>query len=224
MIYWGGGGVDSRWRETLSQLTQFVYLPVSCRLSQLVMGTASNSAERALAWGASISWIEPHHLHSVNNCFTRPIQCTPTICQKVHIFLLYYYLFLIFPAEQGLTGYRFLPFLTHGMNTIYIVLNLLVTGIPVRVLHFWQPLTFGLVYGVFSLVYTLSGATNDKDEPFIYAILDWNKSPGLTTGILLGAAFAAVLVHLLLYGLHRVKLILLKLCGRRESLVSPCEQ
>ncbi|XP_041349791.1 protein rolling stone-like [Gigantopelta aegis] len=132
---------------------------------------------------------------------------------------------LIHDVEWGLAGYRILPFLTHGMNTLYIVLNLLVTGIPVRLLHFWQPLTFGLVYGVFSLAYTMAGETNDMDEPFIYSILDWNKRPGLTAGILCGASIGAVLVHFLLYCLYKVKMVFVKLlCGRNESLVSPCQQ
>ena len=48
--------------------------------------------------------------------------------------------------------------MTHGMNSIYIILDLLfVTGVPVRLYHLVHPLTAGVVYIVFTLIYDVAG-------------------------------------------------------------------
>ena len=49
-------------------------------------------------------------------------------------------------------------FMTHGMNSIYIILDLLfVTGVPVRLYHLVHPLTAGIVYIVYTIIYDVAG-------------------------------------------------------------------
>ena len=49
-------------------------------------------------------------------------------------------------------------FMTHGMNSIYIILDLLfVTGVPVRLYHLVHPLAAGVVYIVFTIIYDVAG-------------------------------------------------------------------
>ena len=49
-------------------------------------------------------------------------------------------------------------FMTHGMNAIYIILDLLfVTGVPVRLYHLIHPLIAGVVYLVFTVIYDVAG-------------------------------------------------------------------
>ena len=48
--------------------------------------------------------------------------------------------------------------MTHGMNIIYIILDLLfVTGVPVRLYHIIHPFITGVVYLVFTIIYDVAG-------------------------------------------------------------------
>ena len=52
-------------------------------------------------------------------------------------------------------------FMTHGMNSIYIILDLLfVTGVPVRLYHLIHPLIAGVVYLVFTVIYDVAGGNS----------------------------------------------------------------
>ena len=48
--------------------------------------------------------------------------------------------------------------MTHGMNSIYIILDLLfVTGIPVRLYHIIHPDLVAVVYVIFNIIYDVTG-------------------------------------------------------------------
>ncbi|XP_052212909.1 protein rolling stone-like isoform X2 [Dreissena polymorpha] len=46
---------------------------------------------------------------------------------------------------------------THVIHRVYVILNVCVTGMLMRILHFWFPTLFGLTYSLFSLFYHLAG-------------------------------------------------------------------
>lgn len=50
--------------------------------------------------------------------------------------------------------------LTHACNSILLVFDLLVTAIPVRLLHVVYPFTFELVYTLLTVLYYLVGGKN----------------------------------------------------------------
>lgn len=50
--------------------------------------------------------------------------------------------------------------LTHGTNSVFMFLDLIIVAHPVRLLHVVQPLAFGLVYGIFTLIYYLAGGVD----------------------------------------------------------------
>lgn len=50
--------------------------------------------------------------------------------------------------------------LTHACNSIFLVFDLMVTAIPVRLLHVIYPFVYELIYTTFTVVYYLFGGKN----------------------------------------------------------------
>ncbi|KAH9505482.1 hypothetical protein Btru_057429 [Bulinus truncatus] len=89
-------------------------------------------------------------------------------------------------------------FNTHGVAALYIILNMAVTCIPLRVLHFVYPVTFGVIYTLFSAVYYSLDGTSQSGDRCIYSVLDWSK-PGRTLLISSLSNFVFIpIVHLVL--------------------------
>lgn len=90
----------------------------------------------------------------------------------------------------------------HGINTVIIVLEHLLSAVPVRLLHCVYPIIFGLVYVIFSAIYW--GVNHDN---VMYpGVLDWN-SPSKTVGILFLVALVVIpFFHIAFFILHKLKL------------------
>lgn len=116
----------------------------------------------------------------------------------------------IFPAGQ----LHFISIFKHAIAALYVVANLFITDIPIRILHFWQPLILGLIYIKFSVIYdVLFGGTNTMGHPYIYSSLDWS---GGTTKAMINsmlAIFTLFIVWLFLYGLYKLRVHLQSHCG-----------
>ncbi|XP_059051202.1 protein rolling stone-like [Achroia grisella] len=82
----------------------------------------------------------------------------------------------------------------HGVNTIVMFLLLMTCSQPNYLLHVYQPLLFALTYFFFSLFYYLANGVDQKGNPYIYPVLNW-ENPGKTvavgsiTGVLLIALY-----------------------------------
>lgn len=95
----------------------------------------------------------------------------------------------------------------HLFNSILLLIEQSLTAIPVHLLHAVYPITYGLIYLLFSLFYWV-----DDHSHVMYEILDWNK-PGPTIGYVFAVGFVIIpLLHLLIYLIYRLKLIILKKC------------
>ncbi|XP_064609919.1 protein rolling stone-like [Liolophura sinensis] len=107
----------------------------------------------------------------------------------------------------------FVNFAVHGSNSIVVVLDQFVTGMPVRILHAHHPLIYAVLYSLFTGIYYAAGGTTAGGEKAIYAVLDYEKSPGLAVGLLLVASFIAIpLLHVLLFGLYQLRVFLYRKC------------
>ncbi|XP_046570505.1 protein rolling stone-like [Haliotis rubra] len=113
-----------------------------------------------------------------------------------------YWGFGTFDPTKGLSGPRALPFLGHGMNSIYVICNICVTAMPVRLFHLWQPLVFTVIYGTFNIIYIAAGATDDTNKPYIYPPIDWRKNPVQTEAIGLAVVFGVIFAHMVIFFLH----------------------
>ena len=58
----------------------------------------------------------------------------------------------------------------HGLNAVIVVIDIFITGMPIRVLHFYLSVLFGVAWSIFSIAYDFSGGTNFTDKPYIYAV------------------------------------------------------
>ena len=58
----------------------------------------------------------------------------------------------------------------HGINALIAVIDAFITGMPIRVLHFYLPILFGIAYGIFSVSYDFAGGTNPSGSPYIYSV------------------------------------------------------
>ncbi|XP_041361507.1 protein rolling stone-like isoform X2 [Gigantopelta aegis] len=127
---------------------------------------------------------------------------------------------LLYTPGQSFEGFRILSFLSHGINSIYAFINIIVSGIPTRILHFYQPLIYAITYVIFTVVYHAAGGANDKDEPYIYLPLDWS-APNKAGPVALGAIVLGLAMHLFVYFIAFLReLVASKRCGAKLTSTS----
>ncbi|XP_066304618.1 protein rolling stone-like [Branchiostoma lanceolatum] len=110
----------------------------------------------------------------------------------------------------GFTGflsdgqYNFKDLTTHILNTVFVLVDVFVCGVPVRVLHALYPMMFGLAYVVLSAITWAATGT------VVYWFLDYSK-PALSSAAVLGFVLVALpLFHLMFYGLYLLRCRLLE--------------
>lgn len=113
---------------------------------------------------------------------------------------------MLYPYMHGLSGYELLVnFQLHAVTSIIIVLEHILTAIPVRFLHFVYTLGYGLIYIAFS------GILYSVDHRYVLYknVLDWSK-PGSTAVVCCITAFVALpLLQLVLHVVYWIKVRLL---------------
>lgn len=89
---------------------------------------------------------------------------------------------------------------THLTNGIVALLDVFITGVPVRFFHFLYIQLFFSVYAGFTGIYHAANGTNVNNNPFIYSLLDYGNNPGSATGIVFGLILLYVpFIHILIY-------------------------
>ena len=61
----------------------------------------------------------------------------------------------------------------HGLNTVLIVADLLLSRNRLVLTHFVHALLFAAAYLIFTVAYFAAGGTNEDGQPYIYPALDW---------------------------------------------------
>ena len=91
----------------------------------------------------------------------------------------------------------------HGLNSVYVLLNIFVCAKPIRILHVIYPFIFGILYGLFSVIYQVVGG-----GAAIYPVLDWHK-PEKTILYVFMLLFVGILVtHTVLFALHKLRIFI----------------
>ncbi|BFZ08908.1 hypothetical protein BsWGS_11946 [Bradybaena similaris] len=102
--------------------------------------------------------------------------------------------------------------MVHGVNSLYVLLDIFIIATPVRLLHFIHPVIYGAAYIIFTVIYHVAHGTGPSSEPYIYKALDWSN-PGPAIGISLGSLIVAIpLIHLLQFGLYVLRVYILETC------------
>ncbi|XP_065665941.1 uncharacterized protein LOC100206519 [Hydra vulgaris] len=82
----------------------------------------------------------------------------------------------------------------HLIMLVWVIIDHIITKIPVRILHFVYPSTLFLLYNIFNIVYT------KLTKIIIYPIVNIDKEPVMTVGLVLAASFLCVpIVQVFLY-------------------------
>lgn len=117
---------------------------------------------------------------------------------------------------------------THALNTVYVFINILTTGIPVRFYHFFHSMIFCVVYIVFSVIYQVSGGTNHNGKNYIYTVMDWSDTMHTVMIALIVILVAVPICHFVMFLLYLLRLYLNKKCCSRHkkrcTIVTPVRQ
>lgn len=107
------------------------------------------------------------------------------------------------------SGLTFINCTVHGLNAMFVLVDILISRTPVRMLHLYQCSCLGILYTLFSYVYHLCGGTNHKDEPYIYKPLDYANNFRMAISTALVSVFlVAPLIHCWIFFLYRFRLFI----------------
>ncbi|XP_017860353.1 PREDICTED: protein rolling stone isoform X1 [Drosophila arizonae] len=109
--------------------------------------------------------------------------------------------------------------LTHAFNSICMFIDLWIVAHPLRLLHVFLPVTFGIIYAIFSYIYHLCGGINKKGKPYIYHVIDWNQ-PSSALLTVLCVLLLSCCIYALLFVFFKLRLYISRSC-RQGSFVLP---
>ncbi|XP_035677658.1 protein rolling stone-like [Branchiostoma floridae] len=109
----------------------------------------------------------------------------------------------------------------HVVNSIIALLDLSVSGTPVRILNAIYPVAYAAAYAVFYVVYWAAGGKGRDGATALYAVMDFGKDPGMAAVFLVVFVFVASPVfHLLAYGLYRLRELVVTRIKRRTPVTA----
>ena len=96
----------------------------------------------------------------------------------------------------------------HGVNTLFALIDIFVTGVPMKILHVVYPIIFGTFYAVFSVIYYHAHGTDGMGHRYVYSALNWCV-PLRALGFVLLSVVVEVILYVGIYGLYclRVRII-----------------
>ena len=122
-----------------------------------------------------------------------------TICHEVSYIAIRLSIVTAVDAPHGLDA---VSIHTHMLNTAIVLLDLFIDALPLRLLHFYQPMLFSAIYFGFTAIYILAGGTNEDGKPLIYTNLDWINQPGEAVGAVVFSLTVLFVIWLILYALY----------------------
>ena len=107
----------------------------------------------------------------------------------------------------------------HALNSLFVLIELFMGSIPVRLLHVVYVMIFSSIYSIFTVVYWAAGGVNDRGKSYIYNVIDIeNGNAGVAAGILIATVFLIVpLIQLLLFGLYKLRCCFKKIITDRDD-------
>ena len=102
--------------------------------------------------------------------------------------------------------------LKHSLNSVYVLIDLLISGVPIRLLHVVYPIITQAVYVVFTVIYYELGGRGPHGASGIYPTLTW-QSPAeasVTVGL---EVLLSVVMQCIIFSIFRLR-IRLQALGR----------
>ncbi len=111
---------------------------------------------------------------------------------------------------------------THLINGIVSVIDVFFFGVPINLLHFVYPVSYGVVYASFSGIYYGANGTNLNGSRYIYETLDYGNNPSIASLLAILVVILYIpLIHLVFYAVHLGRFWLLYAIFNRKK-VSWC--
>ena len=93
----------------------------------------------------------------------------------------------------------------HLANSVYVLLDLFITAMPVRLLHVIYPSIYAVVYCVFTVIYWAAGGVNVSEFHYVYEFMDWNKAKSTGPKVAGVICLGVPLGHLVFWSLHMMR-------------------
>lgn len=105
----------------------------------------------------------------------------------------------------------------HLINGIVGVIDLWVSGPPIRFLHFYMPQLLSGAYISFTGIYYAAGGTGENGTSYIYPPIDYAESPSLAAGLCVGVFLCIPFLHFLFFAMYMARYWLVYVIyGRRR--------
>uniref|UniRef100_A0A2A4JVT0 Protein rolling stone n=1 Tax=Heliothis virescens TaxID=7102 RepID=A0A2A4JVT0_HELVI len=125
---------------------------------------------------------------------------------------IFYYSFLTeVAAESDYEVDPVLDLLVHGINSVLMFCLLVTSRHPHRLMHFYIPLLFALIYIIFSAIYYLAGGMSPIGTHWIYPQLDWEK-PGEAMILTVAVALVIPVLHMVVAGMTLCRDVITRRC------------
>lgn len=106
----------------------------------------------------------------------------------------------------------------HLFNILPGLIDLFITGIPVRIYQFIYLLAFNVVYCIFTAIFYAAGGTNSDGNSYVYSLFDYGNSPIVSSfAVIIFSFVIPPLLHLIFWGLYLFRTLLLDLLLTRRS-------
>ncbi|XP_012275947.1 protein rolling stone isoform X2 [Orussus abietinus] len=93
---------------------------------------------------------------------------------------------------------------THVFNSIFMIMDVCITNIPLNFKYFWWATIVEILYAFFTVIYHLAGGHNNLGKPYIYSIINWTN-PQVTLLWIVSTMIMSMIVHCLLCCLTRIR-------------------
>ncbi|XP_052781491.1 protein rolling stone-like isoform X3 [Mya arenaria] len=95
----------------------------------------------------------------------------------------------------------------HTLNTIYVLIDVFISGTPFRILHLLYTVCLGSIYSLFNAIYFLNDGTILEGRHYAYNLLDWGKpEEAIVTCVL--CVVLCIFAQIVLYELYKVRYFL----------------
>ena len=96
---------------------------------------------------------------------------------------------------------------TFIVNPVFVIIDLMVTAMPIRLFHAWQPMGLNIIYVAFSVIFWALGGKNHLGQTFIFKELDYDKKPGIAAlNICVVILIVQPFIQFLLYLIYKGRL------------------
>ena len=94
----------------------------------------------------------------------------------------------------------------HTLNSVFLLVEVVISNVPVRLLHHLYAHAFMSVYALFTVIYWASGGRDSNDNRFIYSVLKYESEPATAVAyVFLALIIELPLIHLLYFILFRLR-------------------